>query len=262
LIAIGISDDEATSIEYDLEAGNYIGLAGIAGAVLLVLGVLRILPLLGRPGAAQMDHWLERDLARLGRRAEKKCGLGSESLTAPPVLLTGPLFKVAGAKFEFRRTRRGPTRFTPVGVAILNFTEHEIFAYQGALDRFTGNVLQETTDEYFYRDVVSVSTRTESRVVDKHDVTRAGRRRLRAQIRAGKLKIPKAEAFSLTTSGGTTIEVTIEVILDKLRDLVMGAGGLVQVSAADDAIAAMRKMLREKKMPQLAHPESDPTEGL
>jgi len=262
LIAIGISDTEGTSIESDLENGNYIGLAGVAGGFLLVVGLLRVLPMIGRPGGTQMDRWLDRDLARLGRRAVTKCGLGTETLTSEPVLLAGPVFDVAGADFAFRALRRDITRFTPVAVTILNFTEHEIFAYQGALDRLTGNVLEETTDEYFYRDVVSVSTRTESQVVDKHALTRAGRRRLRAQIRAGRLQIPRAEEFILTTSGGTSISVTIEVVLDKLNDLVMGPGGLVQVSTADRAIAAMRKMLREKKMPETSNPASDPTEGL
>jgi hypothetical protein len=131
----------------------------------------------------------------------------------------------------------------------LNFTEHQILAYQCAPDRFTGNALVETTDEYFYRDVVSVSTRTENLVLDKTALTRTDRKVLRAQLRGGELRIPSAEVFKLTTSGGTGIEVVMEVILDKLNSLIMDPGGSVQVSIADRAIAGIRQMLREKKMP-------------
>ncbi len=231
-----------------------------AGAGLAVVAMLRILPVLARrPSGRQMDEWLNRDLTRLRERAVVKCGLeGLGEATAEPVVLSGPVFGVEGADFAVRAPRRDIARFTPVGVTILNFREHQIFAYQCALDRLTGNALDETTDEYFYRDVVSVSTRTETLTLGKRDLTRFGRKVLNAKSRGGKVQVPGAEVFTLTTSGGTSISVVIGVVLDRLKQLAIGAGGDVHVDAAERALAGIRQMLREKKIPQ----RSDPSDGL
>lgn len=256
LIAVGVSGD-AGLLPDDVSQEDSQLLAVVGGLLVVAIGVVRIASWMRKPSGGQMDRWLDRDLTRLKNRAREKCGLTGMTLTSETVLLTGPRFGVAGADFAYRSTRREFTRFTPVGVTILNFTEHEIFAYQCALDRFTGNAMGENTDEYFYRDVVSVSTQTENLVLDKRDLTRTGRKLLKPQIRGGRLQIPSAEMFTLTTSGGTTIEVVIEVVLDKLNRLVMGPGGAVEVNIADRAIAAMRQMLREKKIPPKADRDED-----
>ena len=255
---------DATNIDEEFEALRDAGvkpsevLPVVVGVAFVVLAavILRITVWANRPSAEQMDAWLERDLGNLRDRALIRCGLIGIPLTSAAVLLTGPRLDARGAEFQFRVSRRGVARFTPVGVTILNFTEHQIFAYQCVLDRLTGNALFETTDEYFYRDVVSLSTRNESLTFDKRDLPRAARRVLRAQIRSGKLQIQTAEVFSLTTSGGTKIEVIISVLLDRLDRAVMGPGGRVDVDVAEQAIAGMRKMLREKKIPS-EKPNSD-----
>ena len=164
-------------------------------------------------------------------------------------MLTGPTFNVTGADLAYRDDRKGNARFTPVSVTILNFTEHQIAAYQCALDRLTGNALAEGTDEFFYRDVVSVTTKTEDLAIDKDRLPHKARKLLGKQIRGGKLQIPETQRFLLTTSGGTSIEVIIEATFDKLDRIIMGSGGDVDVDVADEAIAAMRQMLREKKIP-------------
>lgn len=242
LIAAGTSSDP--SIDPDSRALS----VGI-GIGLVALGIARVAVWSARPSAHQVDRWLDRDLAQLKQRAIEKCGLTGLHLTSETVVLTGPTFSVTGADLRYRDDRKGHARFTPVSVTILNFTEHQIAAYQCAFDRLTGNALAEGTDEFFYRDVVSVTTKTEDFTIDKDRLPRKARRLLGRQIRGGKLQIPETQRFILTTSGGTSIEVIIEAMLDKLDRIIMGSGGEVDVDVADDAIAGMRQMLREKKIP-------------
>ncbi len=242
LIAIGTAGD--SSMDPDSQA-----LAVAGGVALLAVGVLQVAVWSARPSARQVDRWLDEDLIRLKDRAVEKCGLAGVPLRSETVVLTGPTFNVMGADLAYRGDRKGNARFTPVSVTILNFTEHQITAYQCTLDRLTGNALAEGTDEFFYSDVVSVTTKTEDFTIDKDRLTRKARKLLGKQIRGGKLQIPETQRFILTTSGSTSIEVIIEAMLDKLDRMIMGSGGDVDVDVADKAISGMRQMLREKKIP-------------
>lgn len=250
-LVIGTSSEAADQLEaagFSTDATDLVVAASIISAA---LALLRLVPLLRRPTGAQMDRWLDRDLERVARRAVEKCGIEDIERVAESVILTGPdIVPPEVAEFSFRRTRRDITRFTPVGVAVLNFAEHEIFGYQCVFDRFTGNAVNETTHEFFYQDIVSVSTETETLTLEKRDLTRRARRLLRRQIRGNKLQIPGTEVFTLSTSGTATFQITIGMVLERLHQLVMGKGGRVDVDEADRAIKGMRKMLREKKTPQ------------
>ena len=100
--------------------------------------------------------------------------------------------------------------------------------YEGILDLTTGNVLREGTDEYFYRDVVSASTKTRSTSF---------------LFKGQTVQFNEAEVFSLTTSGGTSIEVFLR---DPKLAQLMG-GGNIPTTEAEQAVMTVKKMLREKK---------------
>jgi hypothetical protein len=187
-----------------------------------------------KPDDAQMDAWLDEELKVLHGKALSKTGTDSSELVGEPVMVTGPRFwNVAGAKVAFKKGKDNVLRFTPVGVTVLNFTPNQLIAYSAALDLTTGNTLNESTDEYFYRDVVSVSTKTKSMTVQV-----SGTDALK-----GGLQLNAAETFELTTSGGTSIEV---VLRDPSLIEKMG-GGEIPTTRAEKAIQTVRKMLREKK---------------
>src|SRR6266566_3885044 len=108
-----------------------------------------------------------------------------------------------------------------VGLSVINFTAHQLMAYQCALDLTTGNCLSEGTDEYFYRDVVSASTQSKSKTYEEAEIGKElSHGLLKDLMTAGKLQFNAAQMFILTTSGGTSIEVV-------LRDpkLIERAGG-------------------------------------
>lgn len=111
-----------------------------------------------------------------------------------------------------------------------------MFCYQCCYDRIKGEALLEDTDEYFYRDVVSVATKTNTKQFDV-DVTLKGNKE--------KVTLRTSETFVLTTSGGTAFSVFLQD--PALLNLKLTKDGQLDTSQAEKAIQAIRKMLREKK---------------
>ena len=109
----------------------------------------------------------------------------------------------------------------------------------------TGNPLSESTDEYFYRDVVSVSTQSKTQTWDKAEIgaNALSVRQLLPLMRGDKLQFNAAEMFILTTSGGTSIEV----VLRDPKLIESAGGGTIPTDVAEKAVQTVRKMLREKK---------------
>lgn len=201
------------------------------GLLPIGVGVWALVAWIGRPSDAQMDAWLEQDLRALHPKALAKTGTDASDLVAEPVMVTGPrLSNLANAQLAFKKGKDNVVRFTPVNVTVINFTAHQLIIYGCALDLTTGNALNESTDEYFYNDVVSVSTKTKS---------------LSVQMQGGKLlQLDAAETFQLTTSGGTSVEVFLrdpKIIQELVGD------GEIPTTRAEKAIQSVRKMLREKK---------------
>jgi hypothetical protein len=216
------------------------------GLIPIVIGILKIISWKKKPADRQMDAWLDEELQHMHTRALEKTGLDTSELVAEAVLLTGLRFwNIGGAEIGIRKGKDEIVRFTPIGITVINFTEHQIVAYQCALDMMTGNPLNESTDEYFYRDVVAVSTQTESMTWDKAMLSSAGLAKtpLASLVKHGRLQFNAAKMFVLTTSGGTSIQV----VLNDPALIESVGGGTIPTERADRAIQAVRKMLREKK---------------
>jgi hypothetical protein len=200
-------------------AVRFVGILLIGGGI-AVLAMER-----NKPSDAQMDLWIEDDLQGLNAKALNKSGTDPSECVGEKVLVTGPRFwNVAGAPILYKKGNDNTLRFTPIGVNVINFTAHQLISYSCVLDLTTGNALNESTDEYFYKDVVSVSTQTKSLTLENY-------------------QLKSAETFVLTTSGGTSVEV---VLSDPQLIEKMG-GGNIPKTQAEKAIQTVRKMLREKK---------------
>lgn len=221
--------------------------AKFVGIIPIAIGIWGLVSHYQKPTDEQMDAWLQEDMKGLKARALAKTGLDPSELIGETVMVYGPRFwKVGGASLGIKKGKDNIVRFMPVGVTVINFTPHQLVAYQCALDRVTGNPLSESTDEYFYRDIVSVSTQSQSRTWNAAEIPTAllpGP--VKDLIIAGQLQLNAAEQFVLTTSGGTSIEVV-------LRDpqlIQKAGGGNIPTEMAEKAVQTIRKMLREKKAP-------------
>ncbi len=170
------------------------------------------------PSDQQIDEWISEDLQGLDKRALDKIGIDKSELMSESAVITGPydftIFKVGKDKV---------LRFGKIAAAIINFTPNQLLVYNCMVDVTTGNTLKEGTDEYFYRDVVSVSTKTKD-----------------GQI--GAIRVSAGEYFTLTTSGGTSVEVFLQS-----PEIGKQFGGAMPSTNAEKSIQTIRKMLREKK---------------
>src|SRR6266568_7039694 len=182
------------------------------GVIPIGLGIWGIISHYQKPSDAQMDAWIQEDMQNLRARALAKTGLDPSELVAESVIVHGPRFwNIGGAEVGIKKGKDGIVRFMPIGVTVINFTAHQLTAYQFALDLTTGNPLSERTDEYFYRDVVSVSTQSKSMTWDATALDEKVRSKgpLARLVTAGKVLFNSVETVLLTTSGGTSIEVVL-----------------------------------------------------
>jgi len=204
----------------------------VVGLVMVVGGGFAIYNSTQVASDAEIDEWTQEDLSKLNKRSLNKLGIDPSELVGEGVIVTGPRLSNLGvAKFGFRKGKDNILRFTPVNSTLINFTKDQLLVYRCALDLLTGNPINEATDEYFYRDVVSVQTASETVSVSLPGTALQG------------LQCNAAETFKLTTSGGTSVSMMLK---DDSLIQKMG-GGEIPTTTAERAIQTIRKMLREKK---------------
>lgn len=207
---------------------NMIGI----GVFLLALGWLVWYMHSRKPRATdeQFDAFFSEDLTELNDHALSKMGMQKSQLVREPVNIVAPkLWDTAGATKLHKTGKDKASRYTPINITAINFTANQLLVYECIYDILTGNPLNERTDEYFYKDVVSVSTRKESLSIKTSEY--------------GVVQLNEAETFILTTSGGTSVSVLLRApaLIQRLD------GGDVSITTAEKAIQAIRQMLREKK---------------
>ena len=217
----------------------------ILGLVLIGIGGWAIFNWSQKPSDQQLDAWIEEDLKGLNAKALNKGGTDASELVGEAVVVTGPrLRQLGGADLFFKKGKDNVIRFTPIDVSIMNFTPGQLVSYQCALDLTTGNPLNEGTGEYFYKDVVSVSTEAQSLTMDA--ASALGKTfmsgPLKGLAKAGKLQFDAAETFVLRTAGGK-----FEVMLSDPALIKGMGGGQIPTTRAEKAIQTVRKMVRERK---------------
>jgi hypothetical protein len=205
----------------------------VGGLISLLVGTLIIFNWIKQPTDQQMDQYIAEDLLTVTNKSLSKSDVDRSQLVSELLTLTGfRIENAAGAEYNWKKGKDGIARFTPINFTAIIMTENQLVTYNSAIDLMTGNSLNETTDEYFYKDVVSVSTETSSATFidpkNKNSVQ----------------QLHTAEFFKLTTSGGTSIKVFIK---DPKLIEMMGNSALPGTDA-EKAVQSIRKMLREKKV--------------
>lgn len=159
------------------------------------------------PTDAQYDGEVVKALNNLRQKALNKLGIDEDEVKEiEPISFDGYVYKGAT---ELKRGADGLFRTNKYECVQLFFSQNEVHCYTFNFDT-TSDKHFESTDVYFYKDIVSVSTSSESEKVKDTTV--------------------EYETFKLTTAGGTALQVS-------LRD----------VNNAQRSINAMRSLLRQKK---------------
>ena len=189
---------------------------GIIGILMIALGILLLVLKKKKikaekdsiPTDSQYDSEVSKGLLGLKERALNKLGLDEDEVKEiDPITFSGYYYK---GYDNFKEGADGLYRTNKYRAVFLFFAKSEVHIYSCVFNT-TEDVKREETDVYFYRDIVSVATATE-------------------EIKFNEKTLYNSEFFKLTTSGGTTLDVS-------LRD----------VDGAQRSINAMRALLREKK---------------
>ncbi len=201
----------------------YVGIAFIAGGIFLWYKWIK-----NKPTDQQYDEWVKEDLSKLHQIALQKLGVDESTLVRDVVYITGINFwDVPSGLIKYKKGKDSKLRYNPIVVDVINFGKDQILIYECIIDMLTGNRLNESTEEFFYKDIVSVSTKNIEAKKFKLGNT--------------EYKMDKAQAFVLTTSGGTSITVVLK------DEALMKTIGDISTNNADQAIQSIRTMLRDKK---------------
>jgi len=224
-------------------AGLFLTIAYGLGLILIGLSVFFIYKYYtGNPTDAEIDAWLEEDLKSINKASLIKLNVDESELIGETVEVTGPKFwDLSDSQFLWKQGKDNILRYSVLGVSLLNFTPNQLLSYYVVLDLTTGKASNVNTDEYFYKDVVSVSTKTESKIFNTSG-------KILNMIRDKKKKdtpytTNSAEYFTLTTSGGTAISLLVkdETLIKKLNK------GTISMDRTEKAVQNVRKMIRDKK---------------
>lgn len=194
----------------------------------------------------EIDSIVKKDLSNIHRKSLSKLNLVDDALVRDSIIIKSPRFwNIGGASIGIKKGKDKIIRFMPIDVTIIHFTQGFLCAYQGTLDLSTGKSLNSKTYEYAYSKIEGITTTSESLTFDKKSLhPKFGKifKKLENHVIDGKLQLNQAEHLKLTTIGGNSINVV-------LKDPVLieaAGGGDIPTHLADQAISAVRRMVREK----------------
>jgi hypothetical protein len=166
--------------------------AVVIGLVLMgVGGGLIAFQTLGRPSDAAIDEQFATKLQGLEERALRKLGIEREEFTLiDPVLARG--YDYSGG--SVRRGKDGADRSSQCEGVAFFFGEQELHSYKLQFS-LVDQAESESTDVYFYRDVVSVSTNGHSTMLPL--------------VGKDKPQVVQQEQLVLTTAGGTAVHCAV-----------------------------------------------------
>lgn len=213
----------------------------VAGLLFMAVGILAIvLNVKGKPTDEQFDALVEKDLESVKKETLSKLGIDDSELIAEPDVIWGGLASRSDCFVGHKKGKDKKFRQTPQPFLILNYTQNQVVTYRCDLDLDKGKFLSPATEEFFYKDIVSVKTKTE----EGEAIVKEPRKFI---FFGGKKKKVKGnnEKFCLNNSGGDSlsIDITSFAITEELgEDIIMPSK-----ETAEKALNNIRRMLREKK---------------
>lgn len=185
-----------------------------------------------KPSDTQMDAWKAEDLSKIKGEALEKLDLQELSEEQigrdlnKPIMVIGP-----GSSARAQIGQDGIIRFSQYDILIVHLTAYHLAAYKCTLDLATASTTNESTQEYHYMDVVSVSTQTDN----------SG---LFALMVGGETKpVASYQKFALSVASGEQIQVAMA--FPQLEHIIKN--GRLAPTGAEEAIKVIRSRLREMR---------------
>lgn len=190
----------------------------------------------------EFDAIQDKAYSLLGCVALDKLGLDAGDTVRENMLIKGPrYYDRSDADLVFKEGEDGIVRYSLHNIVIMVFTKKHLAMYQCALDLQTGNRLNERTEEFFYKDIVSVGTQTQTNTLLDEDSSFnyiSGSSNKTISI----TQQNAWESFELRNAGGGVITVPIES-----KAVLKQMGGSFEESEIDKAVNSIRVVLRDKK---------------
>lgn len=176
------------------------GSAAVGFIALLAGAGLLYLQFAGRPSDAELDSAAAKQLADVKARALRKLGLDEDEVKEiAPIMFDGYNYDHA----KIKQGKDGKYRSNKYQAVVFFFSANEVHCYTYDFS-LTENSQRESTDVYFYKDLVSVSTQTEGTSYS---------------VGNGKSSEFDYEYFKLTTTGGTSISCNVRNADDAQRSI-------------------------------------------
>ena len=196
-------------------------------------GCMETLPFIGKRKISDemFDEFKTKLLNNLVENtAPGKLDVHTSDLIMKSILITGPrIVKKGGASMLHHLGKDNIVRFNLINACVLLFSENQMLYFNCCFDLLTEKASLVSTEEFFYKDIVSTSTDNIETMYEDEE---------------GKIqKLESADCFRVRTSGGTAVEV----ILSSPKLLEIWGGGVIATEYIEDAISKIRKVLREKK---------------
>jgi len=204
----------------------------------------------GTPSDSEMQQYLEEDLEYLKGHARKKLGMEEEDVIAEPLVVAPGLLFASWEQAKGMNPDHVAPRAAKVGkdntlrmgsfeCSVFFPTQKFLGTYYCVFDACEGHCFHESTDEFFYQDIVQVATKTENRAVawrEKDGTSRSN-------------QVNDMMMFRLTVSSGDG--VSIHIHSEDMKRFIFGdkRADRLQLIATnhEKAIQTIRKFLREKK---------------
>lgn len=186
-------------------------------AFILLAGVAHLAwQFYGRPSDAQVDEICKETGKKALQRGLAKMGLDEEQVNLiEPILVDGFYFESISHKPNLViQGRDGQWRSSNYEATVFYFSENQVHAFTHQFSLIDSDTV-DSTDEYFYKDVVSVATASGS---------------ITQKDKKGNDVAIAVECFKLTTSGGNSISCAVS-----------------DAAGAERSIQGMRQLLRDKK---------------
>lgn len=160
----------------------------LVGIVVIAVGAILIyLSVGGRPSDQDIDSAVNAQLGNLQQKALKKLGLDPEEVQEiAPISFHGYDYKGSGVKIK--KGKDSKYRCSKYEAVVFLFAANDVHCYTYNFS-ITEDWHRESTDVYFYKDLVSVSTQTDS-----------------AKYAGNEFDF---DCFRLTTSGGTSVSCNV-----------------------------------------------------
>lgn len=179
----------------------------------------------------EADEWLGKSLNNLSQQSLKKLSLDQSETISDALVVRGPILWTTNGindkDLVWKRGDDNKVRFGVYRLTIIQLTNRHLGAYGCDYNFIKDVALNERTDEYYYKDIVSVSTQEEASSYT---------------LPTG-IKLTTAQNFKLSVANGEAIRVTIGAA--KIGEVV-GTDDIPE-TGAEKAISVIRAMLREKK---------------